>query len=307
MVKRRRLIVVYNPRSSHYRLVRRDVLSKTTKLEGWMVGKFEVADTDVDDNATRLAKVLNDDDLVVAAGGDGTANIAINGIMLSKAKNVRVGVLGYGNFNDTARSFGMMKFEQILKGDAREVWPLELSINGNHWRYGMCYFTLGMFAEACGVFDHPKTRKALQSGRKRLVFSLGVLARWWMKQRKKHAMPDYVLGNSSEEYLEVKKTSDYMAVNGRTVAKMMKGGKYYLQNDTFLSYSGLMTRFFRLCSMMLRSIFHRIPGTESDYDQLVFKKPAKIMFQAEGEYKKIDGVELVEVRKASKPLLAVMK
>ena len=133
MVKRKRLIVVYNPRSSHYRLVKRDVLSKTTQLEGWMVGKFEVADTDVDDNAGRLAKVLSDDDLVVAAGGDGTANIAINGIMLSKAKNVRVGVLGYGNFNDTARTFGAQKFEQILRGDAQEVWPLELSINGKQF------------------------------------------------------------------------------------------------------------------------------------------------------------------------------
>lgn len=307
MIKRRRLIVVYNPRSSHFRLVKRDILSKTAKLEGWMVGKFEVADTDVDDNAKRLAMILNDGDLVVAAGGDGTANIAINGIMLSKATDVRVGVLGYGNFNDTARTFGVQKFEDILKGDAQEVWPLELSINGKHWRYGMCYFTLGMFAEACAVFDHPKTRKALQSGRKRTFFSLGVLARWWMKQHKKHAMPDYVLGNSSEEYLEIKNTSDYMAVNGRTVAKMMKGGKYFLQNETFLSYNGLMTKFFRLCGMMFKSIFHRVPGTESEYDQLVFKKPAKIMFQAEGEYKKIDGVELVEVRKAKKPLLAIMK
>ena len=79
-----------------------------------MVGKFEVADTDVDDNSHRLAKVFRDDDLVIAAGGDGTATIAINGIMLSDAKNVRIGVLGFGNFNDTARSFGDVKFEDII-------------------------------------------------------------------------------------------------------------------------------------------------------------------------------------------------
>ena len=112
-MKRRRLVIVFNPRSSHYRQVKRDVLSKTTQLEGWMVGKFEVADTDVDDNAKRLAKVLLDDDLVVAAGGDGTANIAINGIMLSKAQRVRIGVLGYGNFNDTARTFGIRSLSKL--------------------------------------------------------------------------------------------------------------------------------------------------------------------------------------------------
>lgn len=303
----KRLIIVYNPRSSHYSRVDHEVLSKARKLKGWMVGKFEVADTDVDDNSHRLAKVFRDDDLVIAAGGDGTATIAINGIMLSDAKNVRIGVLGFGNFNDTARSFGDVKFEDIIKGDAKEVWPLECKINREHWRYGMCYFTVGMFAEACAVFDHPKTRKALRSGRKRTIFSLGVLVQWWLRQRRKKWLPRFVLGNSSDEFIECEGASDYMAVNGKTVAKIMRGGKYYLQKDSFLSYNGRMNKFFRLAWMMVRSFFRHIPGTESDYDCLVFPKPAKIMMQAEGEYKKLENVAMVEISKSKKPLLAVMK
>ncbi len=303
----KRLVIIYNPRSSHYGRVQRDVLAHARKLKGWMIGKFEIADTDVDDNAHRLARVFRDDDLVIAAGGDGTATIAINGIMLSSAKNVRIGVLGLGNFNDTARSFGNLKFDEIIKGDAREVWPLECKINRTHWRYGMCYFTIGMFAEACAIFDHPKTRKALQSGRKRTYFSLGLLVRWWLKRHRKQWLPRFVLGNSSEEFVECAGASDYMAVNGKTVAKMMRGGKFYLQNESFMSFNGKMSKFWRLFAMMIRSVLKRIPGTESDYDCLVFPKPAKIMMQAEGEYKKLEGVELVEIAKAKKPLLAVMK
>ena len=303
----KRLVIVYNPRSSHYGRVQRDVLTPARKLKGWMIGKFEVADTDVDDNSHRLAKVFRDDDLVIAAGGDGTATIAINGIMLSGAKNVRIGVLGFGNFNDTARSFGNLKFEEIIKGDAKEVWPLECKINREHWRYGMCYFTIGMFAEACAIFDHPKTRKALQSGRKRTYFSLGLLIRWWLKQHRKKWLPRFVLGNSSDEYVECQGASDYMAVNGKTVAKLMRGGKFYLQKESFLSFNGKMSKFLRLAGMMICSVFRRIPGTESDYDCLVFPKPAKIMMQAEGEYKKLENVELVEISKSKKPLLAIMK
>ncbi len=303
----KRLIVVYNPRSSHHAQIERDVLTKTRGLRGYLVGKYEVADTDVDDNADKLAKILRDDDLVVSAGGDGTATIAMNGIMLSEAKNVRLGVVGFGNFNDTARSFGSMKFEEILKGDTKEVWPLDCRVNKKHWRYAMCYFTIGMFAEACGVFDHPKTRKALQSGKKRTAFSLAVLVRWWLKQRRKHQLPQFMLGGTSEEFVVCKNKSDYMAVNGKTVAKMMRGGKYFLQKDAFISYNGQMTKFFKLCGMMFRSILHRVPGTESDYDCLVFPKPAKMMMQAEGEYKKLDGVEIVEVMKSKKPLLAIVK
>lgn len=304
----KRLILVYNPRSSHFVQVKKDVVDKLRGLKGWMIGKYEVADTDVDDNAKRLAKVLEDGDLVIAAGGDGTANIAVNGIMSSGCEGVKLGVLGYGNFNDTARTFGKPNLEEILKGEAREVWPLECKINGKHWRYGMCYFTIGMFAEACAVFDHPKTRKSLRKGKKSIFYSIRMLTGWWLKEhRKRRFMPEFSLGNSSEEYVPSKGASDYMAVNSKTVARMMKGGKYYLGAEHFLSATGKMTKFWHLMVMMARSIFKRVPGTESDYDKLVFGKPAKMMFQAEGEYKMIEDVSVVEIEKSEKPLLAIMK
>ena len=306
----KKLIIVYNPRSSHFWQVEKHVIIPSRQLKGWMVGKFEVQPTIVDENAQRLASIIRDGDLVVAAGGDATATISVNAVMLSKAKNVRLGVLGFGNFNDVARCFGNLEFEDVLKhaDEPQAVFPLECSVNGAHWRYGMCYFTIGMFAEACSVFDHPKTRKHLQKKSKRhTVFSLWTLAWWWLKNHRRQFMPTFELGNSSEEYVKCEKRSDYLAVNGITVAKLMKGGKWYLQDTEFLSSTGRLTRFFRLVPFMLKSMWRRVPGITSDFDQIIFNEPADVMLQAEGEYKKLEAVELIEIRKSRKPIMAIMK
>ncbi len=304
----KRLFIVYNPRSSHYAQVKKDIIEKLKGLKGVMIGKFEVAPTNVDDNAKRLAKVLSSGDLVIAAGGDGTANIAVNGIMLSRAQNVKFGVIGYGNFNDVARTFGGLKLEDILRGRVRRVYPLECKINGKHWRFGMCYFTLGMFAEACACFDAPKTRKTLRKGGRKTIFSLMTLTKWWLKNRRRKFLPDsFALGDSSEDFADCKKVSDYMAVNGRSVAKIMKGSDWYLKEGAFLSMTGQMTKFRKLVPMMMKSVLRRIPGEESDYDCLVFPEATKVMIQAEGEYKMISGVRTVEIMKVGKPLLVVTK
>jgi hypothetical protein len=107
--------------------------------------------------------------------------------------------------------------------------------------------------------------------------------------------------------MECKKVSDYMAVNGRSVAKIMKGSDWYLREGAFLSMTGQMTKFTKLVPMMLRSVFKRVPGAESDYDCIVFPEATKVMIQAEGEYKLISGVRTVEIMKVGKPLLVVSK
>ncbi len=305
----KRLLLVFNPRSSHFWQVERDVLEKVRNLKGWMVGKYEIADTDVDDNAKKLSRVVMDGDVVVAAGGDGTANIAMNGILLSGAKDVKFGVMGYGNFNDMARMFGKTSLEDILNKAGKKVWPLECKINGKHWRYAMCYFTVGMFAEACEVFDKPKVRRKLQKKHRHshLIGSIWSLAMWWFREHKREFLPEFRLRNSSEEEIHCDNCSDYMAINSPTVARIMKGGKYYENENYFLSNIGCMTKFFKLIPMMLKSMFAKVSGIESDYDCLILDKESKIMLQAEGEYKMISGVKKIEIEKTAKPMMVVMK
>ncbi|MDR3298099.1 MAG: acylglycerol kinase family protein [Candidatus Nomurabacteria bacterium] len=300
----KRLMLVYNPRSSRFKDVEREVLAKARHLKGWMLGKFEVSDTDVDDNARRLARVLRDGDLVVAAGGDGTATIALNGIMKSGYPEIRFSVLGFGNFNDMARSFGKPTLDQILSSkQAQKAYPLECKIDDQHFRYGMCYFTIGMFAEACAVFDFPEVRKKLRHKRKKSVFfSVLELAKWWREHRKDQFLPPLKVNKKHHENI-----SDYVAINSTSMAKVMHSAKWFLKSRTFRSTVGNLTSLCGLSRIVIPSILTGVPGDNTAQSTIILDKPAKIMFQAEGEYKKMPVTEKIEITKSPRPVWIITK
>lgn len=308
----RKLIIVYNPRSSKAKMVEAEVLGPARKLEGWLVGKYQVKATDVDDNARELAKILNDGDLVIAAGGDGTAVIATNGVMLSR-KDVTLGVLGYGNFNDMARMLGMKRaveyggeyvggvteiVEKFVEGKVKEIYPLEVRVNGEHWRYAPCYVTLGLFAESVAVFDEEKVRKKLRTGKKGLVFSVWNLAKWYFKNRKREFLPKGEVERGGLMQTFPEKATDYMAINGSSVARVMRGGKGYRKKEVFRSNVSGLGGFFGLMWFMLRSILVRVPGKKTEGDVIRFAAPGEVEIQAEGEYRRLKEVKEITVGKA---------
>lgn len=198
-----KLVVVYNPNSSHHVAIEREVLAPARKLSGWLVGKYEVGMLDVGGNADKLAKIIDDGDLVIAAGGDGTATLAANAVVRA-GKDVTLGVLGYGNFNDFARMLrtkhavpygdeyvgGVTEIvEKFTRGEVTEIYPLEVLVDGEHWRYAPCYVTVGMFAASTAVFDQPKVREKLKSGKKSMRFSLWQLVKWYVRERKQEFLP----------------------------------------------------------------------------------------------------------------------
>ena len=298
----KRLIVVYNPRSSRYEDVKREVLEKTKDLKGFMIGKYEVEPTDVDQNATKLSKILKNDDLVIAAGGDATAQIAANSILKSD-KDVSLAVLPYGNFNDLSRTLQTNSIEQILKQKtSRKLYPLEIIVDGKLFRYATCYVTIGMTAEAVSLYDTPKVRKKLKTNFGRKISSYTSLANWYFKNRhKKVFLPEFKLNGN----LQHKKTSDYAAINGRSMARVMRGGEDYKKPKVFRSETDRLTNFWRLLNLMVKSIFHRIPGSETNGDILEFTNPATVAVQAEGEYHTFKNIKTIEIKKGSKCLKVI--
>lgn len=362
----KKLWVVYNPRSSHHAAIQAEVLKSAREVKGFLVGKYEIKQASVEENAKMLAGMLGDGDLVVSAGGDGTATMAVNAVMLS-GKGVTFAALGYGNFNDIARMLGVRRpveyggeyvggieeiVEKFLAGEGvvgaeaqsekgksavAEIYPLEILVDGEHWRYAPCYVTAGLLAEASELMDDDKVRKSLNTGKRRPLYSLIMAVFWYLKNKGRKFLPaegsgdssvaeggsgassDVEVANgveSSEVLSDVKVrlngevlaegATDYLAVNGPTMSRLMKGGKWYLSEAEFGSGVKQLGKFWKMVGFGLRSVVFGLKLTETKEDVLEFSRPSDVEMQAEGEYQRLEGVSRIEVRKAGRGMKVVL-
>lgn len=296
----KRLFIIYNPRSSRFCDVEQEVLQKVSNLKGYLIAKYEIMPTDVDQNAITLSKLLKDGDLIISAGGDATACVAANACLLS-GKDATLAVLPYGNFNDLARTLKIQKFEQIFYSDTKTVdfYPLEIIIDNKFFRYATCYVTIGMTAESVELFDSPHIRKKLQKGHKSSWRSYLYLADWYFKNRHQRVfLPEFKLNGRFKPH----DTSDYAAVNGSSMCRVMKGREDYLSCQYFHSTTGRLTNLLRLSSLMAKSVCLKVPGTTTSKDIIEFTQPATVELQAEGEYRIFKDINQIEIRKAAKCL-----
>ena len=322
-----RVIIAYNPRSSKQLKIRNEVIRPLTGMAGYQVGKYEVKKASVNENAKQLAELLLDGDFLISAGGDGTATMALNAVMVSK-KDVTLGVLGYGNFNDFARMLGEKNYKDLIfdfeSGAVQRLFPLEAILDGKLWRYAACYFSVGMFAESTEAFNTQEIRDRLKKGKKGLVYSMSVLARWYFKNKKRDFLPkDIQLDDKPMNRMKVAKTgrenivqvapskqiSDVIVINGKTVGKVMKGGDYWQSPDELFVSFGRLKRFFRLVKFMTRSIFVHLPGKrckEENFVKIDFSGPEEFEIQAEGEYARVRAKELV-IKKSTRGVKVVCR
>ncbi len=300
-----RIVIVCNPRSSRYARVRKEVLDflmnpnhlrEKFGISGVKIFKYEVAPTDVDDNAMRLSKLIFDDDLVLAVGGDATGVIGLNAVILS-GKDVTLAALPYGNFNDLARTLGLKKLEDVFCGQTKKLYPLDILVDDEHFRFASCYVTIGMMAEAVELFDSKKVRLGLRKKKNRAVRSYFELAKWYFIHRhKKEFLPDFELNG----FLKHKK-SDYIAVNGKSLARVVRGEKNAWSPNVFTRRVGKMTSFVRLVWFMAKGMLFHVTGDEvKKEDTLQFVKPADVEIQAEGEYKRFVGIKKIQIKKDSR-------
>lgn len=304
MRKMQRVIVVYNPNSSRFADVKREVIDRLCALKGYMIGKYEIKKIGIEKNVESLAGLIKDDDLVIAAGGDATGVIAANGILKS-SKDATLAVLPYGNFNDLARTLETQSLEDIFskKIHKEKYYPLEIVVDGKIFRYATCYTTIGMMAEAVYIYDEPGVRKKLKTRFGREVISYTALAGWYFKHRhKKKFLPEVSLNGKVQN-----KCSDYVAVNGKWVARVMKGGEYYHSAKAFQSGAAKLTSFWRLVGWMTRSMLKQVPGVITHGDVLEFCQPATVTIQAEGEHRLFRDVKKIEIRKSDKYLTVLEK
>ena len=102
-------------------------------------------------------------DVVVAAGGDGTANEAINGLMITREKGINktaLGLLSIGTGNDFAASLGLPskidRSVETLKRNIRRLVDVGRVTGGNHPEgrfFGNC---VGIGFDAAGTIQSQK-------------------------------------------------------------------------------------------------------------------------------------------------------
>ena len=324
-----RLILVYNPNSSNYRRVKKDILdTKENIFKSYELAEYTIKKIGFENNVKNLKEIIKDGDLLLAAGGDATAAITANAIMQSE-KDATLAVLPYGNFNDLARTLGTMKLKDLdlhrrvtrMEGaphgacdvgeeNARQdpssvkLYPLSIFVNDEFWRFATCYVTIGMTAEAVELFDEPKFRNYMKKGHKSSWRSYLELAKWYFKNRRKKVfLPEFTINGKAT----VRKASDYAALSGKSMCRVMKGGEDFKKPEVFRSKALKTISFPRLFILMARSILHRTPGDETKGDVLEFKEPATVELQAEGEYKIFENVKRIEVRKGNRCLKVIAK
>ncbi len=299
----RRIVIVCNPRSSRYARVRKEVLDflmnpnflrEKYGLTGVTIFRYEVAPTNVDDNALKLSKLLHDDDLVLSVGGDATGVIGLNAVMLS-GKDATLAALPYGNFNDLARTLGIKKLDDIFRAETRKLFPLEIIVDDCHFRYASCYATVGMMAEAVELFDSKKVRTGLRKRKNRAVRSYFELAKWYFGHRhKKVFLPDFKMNN-----VLMHRKSDYIVVNGKSLARVIRGRKNAFSPEVFTKKVGKLTSFVRLVWFMAKGMLCRISGEDVlKEDTIEFIEPANVEIQAEGEYKRFESIKKIQIKKS---------
>ena len=265
---RTRVILVCNCKSTGHKRVEKEVVKPLREFilrqKGMTFLRFDVESPTLEENAEKLSKLIMSGDVILTAGGDGTAGIGVNGIMQS-GKDAKFYVIPYGNFNDII---------QILRPNSgKKVYPIEALIDGKHFRYALAYFTVGMMAESTKIFDDEKVRRKLRKSKFNLIFSLKTLLMWFFVNRKK----DYIT-------IDGQKYSDILVVNGKNVARLMKGGDYYL-GENFLYTEQRLNNLFAMVFFMLQAMFSGIPGKKLKNKRIRFEEKQRIFIQSEGEYK----------------------
>lgn len=294
-----RTVVIHNTKSSHAANVAHGVFDRLDEA-GIASTHFLTPSPHVEDNIDAIANLVQPGDTVISAAGDGTANAVLNGLLTADHQDVRVGFLGYGNFNDMAHTFNARSARRdplaLLRSEKSvELHPLAVTKNGEHWRYAGLYATLGWTAVAAAEFDDPRVREKLQHGGANIVSSLARLGLHYFKTRHISDIPPFY----REDGRVREGTTDVLAVNGPIMAKIIRSGQDKYLDPDFLLRDLDVSGLFKNSGFLAASALGRMPGNLTTSDTLHFTHPSSLPIQVDGEFSRLDDVTDLTISKAA--------
>lgn len=281
----RRVVIVENPRSSKARKIAHEVIGLLDRQNipyESIITRYKEADANIHD----LAEQILDGDQVIVAAGDGTASQFANAALLS-TRDVEIGFLPYGNFNDIASTYTSPKSTVIdlLRAEAVSSAPLTITLDGQHWRHAVAYVTIGWSAIAASSFDHPLSRQltgVIPSRRLMHAASLLQLAHQYYKHRAYH-LPRFTTDQSNDCH----NITDIVAANSPVIAGSI-GSDIRWYNSTLFGYSEVdVSRLLPNLLYGLQSLARRMPLEPMEVTTLDFGMTVDVPSQSDGEYNEV--------------------
>lgn len=308
-----RVLIISNPSSSRAKEVQRFIIDPL--VNDPPVGKemvyFTVTSKDRMVTAQQIAGVIQPNDRIIVAGGDGTGNVAINGIMnATDSTGVRIGFLPYGNFNDMASTFTDPSVKKqprrlIESEKSASVHPLDIMVNQQHHHYGLLYATVGWTALAAANFDKPGKRSDLQNRKQtNLLSNLTDLAKLYFKTRKNSFLPPF----HRDGFKIQTNTTDILAINGPIMGQIICSRQDMYAGQTFLRHDLDVSSFFANSNLLGRSALNylldtrlQLPGTNRTEDTLYFEHTSELPIQIDGEVFRLSDVNSLSITKDQTP------
>lgn len=282
-----RVVVVYSPNSTSAGRYQKSVRPKLFGILGEL-HEIELDNVPYFEAREKIAAKLRDDDLLIAAGGDGVTNVALDAA-LESGREVIFASIPLGNFNDFSHAInGRMKDPlKILRGPIVNFKPLDISVNGRHRLFVAQYITFGVSAKLTEFLNSPRARNLRQKvrGNGALFGTLCVL-----NYRK--IFGD--LGDMSKILPQF--TRDGELYRDNNIGFMLgaigtyfhpKNGDFHLRDNEFWFHRANLTGSAVRDVPYLTSWFgHGVPGEISGREELIFERPTDLITQVGGD--KID-------------------
>ena len=163
----RRILIVHSlhsTRANRYDLVRRD-LAKLASARGWGLNEIMLDNLPYYAAVKKVLSELADGDLVVAAGGDGIAQVSFNAVYFAKSKpNIIFTTIPLGNGNDISRAFNGRRRSvgAILSQPVTDFYPLNVAADGKIVLTVASYVTFGATTVLVDYLNRENGRRARQ-------------------------------------------------------------------------------------------------------------------------------------------------
>lgn len=288
-IGREPLVVITNPHSTSASRTQREVHDVLDYVRVRYI-PVETRFPQANDNIRDIEDRLPDWARVISAAGDGTAEQVANAAL--DKPGIKIGVLPYGNYNDTAHAH-IDKIQGVLDliyaEHTVDRHPVSLDVDGVHETHAFSYMTLGLLARIAAGFDDKRSRERMQSADRleRVMRRYGQAALDYWRNRN-YTLPDFSVDGRKVEH----STTDITIANNPHVAGLLHLPDTYFDKPYFGVRTDLtITRPRDILGFGIPALRGRDVLDRATQMRIVFEAVAQsVPIQVGGEYKALEDV-----------------